>query len=440
MDILIKVLQLLLSLSILVVFHEMGHFLAARAFKVRVEKFYLFFDPWFSLFKFKHKDTQYGIGWLPLGGYVKIAGMIDESMDKEQMKKPPQPWEFRSKPAWQRLIIMLGGVTVNVILAMVIYISLLSIHGEEYLPTSELKYGIVVDSLGYEMGLRNGDRILTIDGKEIEDFNKIPEALILDEAKTIQVIRDGNPMDINIPEGMTAKLLKHETPFLSYRIPFIVGGFAEGSPALEAGLQEKDYIIGVNDIHAPFFDQFKEAVAGFAGKEISLSVVRDNDTLSLPVRVTDEGMIGVAPVGQLDFYFKLHQREYSFFEAIPAGIAKTFNGIGSYFKQLKLLVRPETKAYESIGSFITIGSIFPSTWDWHVFWRLTAFLSIMLAILNVLPIPALDGGHVLFLLFEIISGRKPGEKFMEIAQMAGMIILLGLFILAMGNDILKLFR
>ncbi|PLW95235.1 MAG: RIP metalloprotease RseP [Marinilabiliales bacterium] len=440
MDILIKVLQLLLSLSILVVFHEMGHFLAARAFKVRVEKFYLFFDPWFSLFKFKHKDTQYGIGWLPLGGYVKIAGMIDESMDKEQMKKPPQPWEFRSKPAWQRLIIMLGGVTVNVILAMVIYISLLSIHGEEYLPTSELKYGIVVDSLGYEMGLRNGDRILTIDGKEIEDFNKIPEALILDEAKTIQVIREGSQMDISVPEGMTAKLLKHETPFLSYRIPFIVGGFAEGSPALEAGLQEKDYIIGVNDIHAPFFDQFKEAVAGFAGEEISLSVVRDSDTLSLPVRVTDEGMIGVAPVGQLDFYFYLHQREYSFFEAIPAGIVKTFNGIGSYFKQLKLLVRPETKAYESIGSFITIGSIFPSTWDWHVFWRLTAFLYIMLAILNVLPIPALDGGHVLFLLFEIISGRKPGEKFMEIAQMAGMIILLGLFILAMGNDILKLFR
>jgi regulator of sigma E protease len=247
-------------------------------------------------------------------------------------------------------------------------------------------------------------------------------------------------MDINIPDGMTAKLLKHETPFLSYRIPFIVGGFAEGSPALEAGLQEKDHIIGVNDIRAPFFDQFKEAVAGFAGKEIALSVVRDKDTLSLPVKVTDEGMIGVAPVGQLDFYFDLHQREFSFFEAIPAGIAKTFNGIGSYFKQLKLLVRPETKAYESIGSFITIGSIFPSTWDWHVFWRLTAFLSIMLAILNVLPIPALDGGHVLFLLFEIISGRKPGEKFMEIAQMVGMIILLGLFILAMGNDILKLFR
>lgn len=440
MEILIKVLQLLLSLSILVVFHEMGHFVAARIFKVRVEKFYLFFDPWFSLFKFKHKDTEYGIGWLPLGGYVKIAGMIDESMDKEQMKKPAQPWEFRSKPAWQRLIIMLGGVTVNVLLAMVIYISLLSVHGEQYLPTSELKYGVVVDSLGYEMGIRNGDRILTIDNNEIEDFNKIPEALILDEAQTIQVLRDGQPHEIIIPEDMTAKLLKHESPFLTYRIPFVVGGFAEVSPGKDAGLQEKDHIIGINDIEAPYFDQFKETIAAFKGMDISLRILREGDTLALPVTVSEEGMIGVAPVGQLDFYFNLHEREYTFFEAIPAGITKTFKGIGSYWKQLKLLVRPETKAYESIGSFITIGSIFPSTWDWQVFWRLTAFLSIMLAILNILPIPALDGGHVLFLLYEIISGRKPSERFMEIAQMVGMIILLGLFILAMGNDIMKLFR
>lgn len=440
MDILIKVLQLLLSLSILVAFHEMGHFVAARIFKVRVEKFYLFFDPWFSLFKIKHKDTEYGIGWLPLGGYVKIAGMIDESMDKEQMKKPPQPWEFRSKPAWQRLIIMLGGVTVNIILAMVIYISLLSVHGEQYLPTSELKYGVVVDSLGYEMGIRNGDRILTIDNNVVEDFNKIPEALILDEAKTIQVLRDGNAYEISIPDGMTARLLKHETPFITYRIPFIVGAFAEVSPGKEAGLQENDHIIGINDINAPYFDQFREAIADYKGADISLKILRNSDTLSLPMQVTEQGMIGVAPVGQLDYYFDLHKRDFSIFEAVPAGIAKTFNGIGSYWKQLKLLVRPETKAYESIGSFITIGSIFPSTWDWYIFWRLTAFLSIMLAILNILPIPALDGGHVLFLLYEIISGRKPSEKFMEIAQMVGMIILLGLFVLAMGNDIMKLFR
>lgn len=440
MEILIKVLQLLLSLSILVVFHEMGHFLAAKAFKVRVEKFYLFFNPWFSLFKIKHKETEYGIGWLPLGGYVKIAGMIDESMDKEQMKKPPQPWEFRSKPAWQRLIIMLGGVTVNVILAMVIYISLLAVHGEEYLPTSELKYGIVVDTLGYEMGLRDGDKILTIDNVEIEDFNKITEAIILDEAKTIQVLRDEKPFEVVLPEGITSKLLKHETPFMSYRIPFIVGGFAEDSPAKEAGLLEKDIIIGVNDTYAPWFDQFKKTISGYKGEEVALQVIRNSDTLALPVRVTDAGMIGVAPIGQLDFYFKLHKRTYSVFEAIPAGIVRTFNGIGSYWKQLKLLVRPETKAYESIGSFITIGSIFPGTWNWQVFWRLTAFLSIMLAILNVLPIPALDGGHVLFLLIEIISGRKPGERFLEIAQLVGMIILLGLFVLAMGNDIMRLFR
>ena len=440
MDILIKVLQLLLSLSILVVFHEFGHFITAKAFKVRVEKFYLFFNPWFSLFKFKIKDTEYGMGWLPLGGYVKIAGMIDESMDKEQMKQPPQDYEFRSKPAYQRLIIMLGGVTVNIILAMAIYISLLAIHGEEYLPVSELKYGIVADSLGMEMGLMNGDKIITIDNVVIEDFHKITEAIVLDEAKTIQVLRNGVTKEIVLPDGVIPKLLKHETPFISYRIPFIVGGFAEDSPAKTAGIIEKDQIIGINTIETPFFDQFKTTIADYKSEEVSVTVLRDSDTLRFPVQISEEGLIGVAPVAQLDFYFTLHQKDYNFIEAIPAGINKTFRGIGSYLKQLKLLVQPETKAYESIGSFITIGSIFPSTWDWQVFWRLTAFLSIMLAILNVLPIPALDGGHVLFLLFEIISGRKPTEKFMEIAQVVGMVILLALFVLAMGNDIMRLFR
>lgn len=440
MDILIKVLQLLLSLSILVVFHEFGHFITAKAFKVRVEKFYLFFNPWFSLFKFKIKDTEYGMGWLPLGGYVKIAGMIDESMDKEQMKQPPQPYEFRSKPAYQRLIIMLGGVTVNILLAMAIYISLLAIHGEEYLPVSEVKYGIVADSLGMEMGLMNGDKIITIDNVVIEDFHKITEAIVLDEAKTIQVMRNGVEQNIVLPEGIIPKLLKHETPFISYRIPFIVGGFAEESPAKNAGIIEKDHIIGINNIEAPFFDQFKETIADYKGEEVSVTVLRGSDTLRFPVQISEEGLIGVSPIVQLDYYFALHQKDYNFIEAIPAGITKTFKGIGSYLKQLKLLVQPETKAYESIGSFITIGSIFPSTWDWQIFWRLTAFLSIMLAILNVLPIPALDGGHVLFLLFEIISGRKPTEKFMEIAQVVGMVILLALFVLAMGNDIMRLFR
>lgn len=440
MEILIKILQLLLSLSILVLFHEFGHFIAAKAFKVRVEKFYLFFNPWFSLFKIKIKETEYGIGWLPLGGYVKIAGMIDESMDKEQMKQPAQPWEFRTKPAWQRLIIMLGGVTVNVLLAMAIYISLLAIHGEEYLPTSEVKYGVVVDTLGYEMGLRNGDMILSVDQKPVEDFHKITETIILDEAQSIQVMREGQHVEIPIPDGLTSRLLKHQTPFISYRIPFVVGGFADDSPAKEAGILENDIIIGINEIPTPYFDQFKEKIAAFKGVKAQIMLVRNGDTLAMPVQITGQGMIGVAPVTQLDFYFTLHQRDYNFLEAIPAGVVKTFDGIGSYLKQLKLLVRPETKAYESIGSFITIGSIFPSTWDWHLFWRLTAFLSIMLAILNILPIPALDGGHVLFLLFELISGRKPSERFMEIAQLAGMIILLALFALAMGNDIMRLFR
>ncbi|PID94199.1 MAG: RIP metalloprotease RseP [Bacteroidetes bacterium] len=440
MSVLIKILQLILSLSILVVLHEMGHFVAARIFKVRVEKFYLFFNPWFSLFKYKYKETEYGIGWLPLGGYVKISGMIDESMDKEQMKQPPQPWEFRTKPAWQRLIIMLGGVTVNILLAMVIYIALLSVFGEKYLPTSELKYGVVVDSLGYEIGLRNGDKIYAIDGNPVEDFNHIPEAMILDEAKTIQVYRNEQPYEIQIPEGITAKLLKHKTPFISYRIPFVVGGFAEESPAKATGILEKDRIVGINEIPTPFFDQFKEAIADYKGQEVTLKVLRERDTLTYPLTVTESGMIGVAPVNQTTYFFNLHQRSFSLLEAIPRGVAKTFQEISSYWKQLKLLVKPQTKAYESIGSFITIGSIFPSTWNWEVFWRLTAFLSVMLAILNVLPIPALDGGHVLFLLVEMITGRKPGERFLEIAQMIGMILLLGLFLLATGNDIIKLFN
>ncbi|MFA7139287.1 MAG: RIP metalloprotease RseP, partial [Bacteroidales bacterium] len=336
MEILIKILQLLLSLSILVLFHEFGHFIAAKAFKVRVEKFYLFFNPWFSLFKIKIKETEYGIGWLPLGGYVKIAGMIDESMDKEQMKQPAQPWEFRTKPAWQRLIIMLGGVTVNVLLAMAIYISLLAIHGEEYLPTSEVKYGVVVDTLGYEMGLRNGDMILSVDQKPVEDFHKITETIILDEAQSIQVMREGQPVEIPIPDGLTSRLLKHQTPFISYRIPFVVGGFADDSPAKEAGILENDIIIGINEIPTPYFDQFKEKIAAFKGVKTQIMLVRNGDTLAMPVQITGQGMIGVAPVTQLDFYFTLHQRDYNFLEAIPAGVVKTFDGIGSYLKQLKL--------------------------------------------------------------------------------------------------------
>ncbi len=442
MVILIKVLQLLLSLSILVIIHEFGHFAAAKIFKTRVEKFYLFFNPWFSVFKFNYKGTEYGLGWLPLGGYVKIAGMIDESMDKEQLKKPPQPWEFRSKPAWQRLIIMLGGVTMNVVLAIVIYVSLLAYYGEEYLPTREVnKYGIVADSLAREMGFRNGDKILEIGGRQVADFQKIPMEIVLNEAQTATVLRNGQKVVIHFPEGSLHKLIKQKSPyFLAPRIPFVAGSFTKNSVAHKAGLQPGDTILGINGKYLKYFDAFRNEVKKHKNQDILLMAKRGNDTLQLPLHLGSDGLIGVYPEGNLNAFFHLNQKNYTFIQAIPAGFKRTWAGIGNYLKQLKLLFSPKVKAYESVGGFITIGNIFPAQWHWESFWRLTAFLSIMLAILNVLPIPALDGGHVLFLLYEIIARRKPSDKFLEYAQIVGMVILFSLLILANGNDIIKLFR
>jgi regulator of sigma E protease len=392
------------------------------------------------LFKFKFKDTEYGMGWLPLGGYVKISGMIDESMDKEAMKLPPQPWEFRSKPAWQRLIIMLAGVTVNVLLAFAIYIGILAMWGEQYLPTSEVnKYGIVGDSLAYEMGLQNGDKILSVNGQYVKDFNKIPMILILEEAKSIQVERDGKNLEIILPEGILGKLVKHNNPnFLVHRFPFDVEGFSSPSAAKDAGIEVNDKIIGINGMPIKYFDEFSKALKSHQGEMVEAIVLRGQDTLFFDLQVSPEGKIGISynPFK----YIKLEEKDYSLLEAIPAGFAKTYDGIDNYLRQLKLLFSPEVKAYESVGGFISIGNIFPAVWDWQAFWRLTAFLSIMLAILNLLPIPALDGGHVMFLAFEIISGRKPSDKFMEYAQIAGMAILFALLIFANGNDIVKLFR
>lgn len=440
MEVIIKIAQLLLSLSILVVFHELGHFIAAKIFKTRVEKFYLFFNPWFSIFKVKYKDTEYGIGWLPLGGYVKISGMIDESMDKEQMKLPPQPWEFRSKPAWQRLIIMLGGVSVNVILAFLIYIGILAFWGVQYLPTSEVnKYGVVPDSLAMEMGFRTGDKILTVDNEYVDDFFRIPVKLILDEAATVQVERDGQPFTISIPGELLSKLIRQkDASFLMPRYPFSVDEFPENSAAKDAGLEVHDRIVAVNGEPTEYFDEFVTILMQNKGSEVSATVVRGGDTLMYDIPVSEQGMIGIQT--DLSQYLVRHKRTYTIWQAIPAGFSRTIQGISEYLKQLRLLFSPKVKAYESVGGFITIGSIFPPMWDWEAFWRLTAFLSIMLAILNLLPIPALDGGHVMFLAYEIITGRKPSDKFMEYAQVAGMIILLAILVLANGNDIIKLFR
>lgn len=440
MEILIKAAQLLLSLSILVIIHEFGHFITAKMFGARVEKFYLFFDPWFSLFKFKKGETEYGIGWLPLGGYVKISGMMDESMDKEQLAKPAEPWEFRSKKTWQRLIIMLGGVTLNVLLAFIIYIGMLWAWGEEYLPNSQAKYGIATDSIGMQMGLIGGDKIIALDGSPAEDFLKIPSQIILNQVKTITVERDNQQVKLTVPAGLIGKIIKQKnSTFLMPRMPFYAGEFPKNSAAKIAGIQKDDRIISLDTIKTPYFDQFKNNIKSFAGKTVNIGVIRGRDTIFCNTKVSPEGLIGVANYLPTK-YFTFAKHNYSFIEAIPAGFGRTIKGIDNYLKQLKLIFSKETKAYESVGGFIAIGNIFPSAWDWQSFWSLTAFLSIMLAILNVLPIPALDGGHVMFLLYEMITGRKPSEKFMEYAQIVGMILLLALLVFANGNDIFKLFK
>ncbi len=440
MDILVRVTQLLLSLSILVILHEMGHFIFAKIFKTRVEKFYLFFNPGFSLFKFKKGETEYGIGWLPLGGYVKIAGMIDESMDREQMKRPPQPWEFRAKPAWQRLLIMLGGIIVNFLLAFVIYIAVLYVWGEDYLPTENVKYGIVVDEVGRQMGLQNGDKIIAVDSERVENFNMILPEILLNHARTITVERNGQRITLPIPDSIFPKLVKGQgmiQPRLPFD-PFIVQGFTKHSPGRAAGLQKGDRIVAVDSLHFTYYDEFREYLRQHRGQKVVLTVERDSSLLQVPVQLTPEGMIGVTT----DFsnVFQYRHVDYSFWESIPAGIRKGIKTTGDYLKQMKLLFQPRTKAYESVGGFITIGKIFPTVWDWRSFWTLTAFLSIVLAIMNLLPIPALDGGHVLFILYEMITGRKPGEKFLEYAQIAGMLFILALLLYVNGNDIIKLFH
>lgn len=439
MEILIKAAQFFLSLSILIILHELGHFLFARLFKTRVEKFYLFFNPWFTLFKVKRGETEFGLGWLPLGGYVKISGMIDESMDKDQMSREPQPWEFRSKPAWQRLLIMLGGVMVNFVLALVIYASMLYTWGERYLPAGNLTWGIHADSLARDIGLKHGDVIVSLDNKPVDQFFQIVPSIVLDNVSTIQVERDGQLAEVNVPDDITPKLLAG-TPFIDMRIPFIVKDFADESAARDAGIREGDRIIGLNGENLPYFLEFREELISNRNNDVTVNIEREGMPLEVPLTVPDHGLIGVMPVGELNRFFELKTIEYSFLEAIPAGITRGLSTFSSYLKQLRLIFSPETGAYRSLGGFITIGSIFPGAWDWQAFWSMTAFLSIVLAIMNVLPIPALDGGHVMFLVYEMVSGRKPSDKFMEYAQLTGMLILLSLILYANGNDIIRLFR
>ena len=435
----IKAAQLILSLSILVVLHEFGHYITAKWFKCRVEKFYLFFDPWFSLLKKKIGDTEYGIGWVPLGGYVKISGMIDESMDKAQMAEPPKPYEFRSKPAWQRLIIMLAGIIVNILLGFFIYAMILWKWGDAYRPTDSLQYGIVADSLAQSVGLQNGDKILSLDGKKVAHFEDIPLNILLDDVKSIQVSRDGKALDVALPSDLTSIIINKHIHFLGagdFRIKTpAIDSVLAGSAAAKAGLKKGDKIIAFNGTPVEFWDQVTQPTKAAKGKSVNLSVLRGADTTQIAVGIPQDGIMGLYVPSEPPYIV-----HYTFWEALPAGVAKGCRMLSSYVKQLKILFGGKVNLSEGMSGPVGIANLFPATWDWQAFWLLTAFLSMILAIMNLLPIPALDGGHALFCIYEMITGRKPGDKFMEYAQTVGMIIILGLMVFAFGNDIFRLFK
>jgi regulator of sigma E protease len=437
-----------MSLSLLIILHELGHFIPAKIFKTRVEKFYLFFDVKFSLFKKKIGDTVYGIGWLPLGGYVKISGMIDESMDVEAMKEEPKPWEFRSKPAWQRLIIMTGGVIVNFILAVVIYIGMAYSYGEQFIANESVKDGVYVayPEIGDQLGIQTGDKIIAVDGEPIERFSQIFMEIV--NGNEITIDRDGQLITQEIPVDFISTLLEDQEKarFLSFRQPFVIGEVTSDSANASAGLEAGDQFISINGQPSYYVDQAKELLDQNKGGQITALVedqngARRNVTLS----VNDEGKIGIAfKLLTMDEYqergiFEVETKKYSLVESIPVGIDKGVSTLTGYVKQVKKIVNPETGAYKGVGGFAAIGGLFPDSWNWEAFWGTTALISIILAFMNILPIPALDGGHVMFLLYEMISGRKPSDKFLEYAQLVGFVLLLGLLVFANGNDIYKLF-
>ncbi|MFI5148516.1 MAG: RIP metalloprotease RseP [Bacteroidia bacterium] len=439
MEILIKAAQLILSLSILIILHEAGHFIPARLFKIRVEKFYLFFDPWFSLFKFKKGDTEYGIGWLPLGGYVKIAGMVDESMDKEQMKEPAKDWEFRSKPAWQRLIVMLGGVTVNIILGFLIYCMIAFVWGVTVLPIQNAKFGAVFVPEMVNLGFQTGDKVISIDGKKVVNFDEIGPKIVNDKAKVFIVDRNGETKTILIPDTFVQKTLltKKKKGLIAPAYPFIVNSLREGDPAIKAGIRKGDQIVAVNKDSIRYFEEFFPKIEPLSGKTASLGIIRDGKKMSIQVNVTDDGHIGVYQ-RSYDKFLPSKTEHYSFFQSIPKGFELASEKLSAYVSNFKYVFTKE--GVKQMGGFGTFGSLFAPVWDWASFWNLTAFISIILAFMNILPIPALDGGHVMFLLYEMITRRKPNQKVMEYAQLAGMVLLLALFVFANGNDVFRHLR
>lgn len=442
MEFAIKLSQFLLSLSILIVLHELGHFIPSKLFKTRVEKFYLFFDVKFSLLKKKIGETEYGIGWLPLGGYVKIAGMIDESMDTDQMQGEPQPWEFRSKPAWQRLIIMLGGVTVNFILAFIIYIGMTFFYGEQYIANENVKDGIWVNNPTVEkLGFKTGDKIASIDGNKVSKFEDVNKELFL--AKEVVLNRAGEEIKISLPVNFIDQLMKSQRGMLvNLRMPYAVGVVPNESPNKEV-LKPKDIITSCNGQKITYADEAIAIFQNFKGKTVPAIIKRDDQEVAVTLNVNKEGKLylqqAILPYDNLEKLglYKINKQEFGFFESIPVGLTRGVDELASYGKQLKAIFTPSTGAYKGVGGFGAIFSIFPSTWSWFAFWNITALLSIMLGVMNLLPIPALDGGHVMFLLYEMISGKKPSDKFLERAQMVGFILLITLVLFANGNDIYK---
>lgn len=431
----IRALQLIMALSLLVLVHEFGHYIFSRIFKVRVEKFYLFFDWGFSLFKWKPKnsETEYGIGWIPLGGYCKISGMIDESMDTEQMKQPAQPWEFRSKPAWQRLLIMIGGVLFNFILAMFIYSMIMFTWGESYTDIRKATYGMEFNENAKSLGFVDGDIILKVDDKEVERYS-VDLLRAIADGKVVTVLRDGKEASIEIPEDFGLLDMGKGTPFMQYRIPAVVDSIMPESAAQLAGIEKGDSITSIGGKEIASWQKLMtrmQEIKESGMKSVEISVVRDS-VISLTAQLDDTYMLGITPASP---DYPVERITYSLAESFPAGISYGWGVLKGYVSDFKYLFSKE--GAQSVGMFGTIGSLFPAAWDWHQFWLMTAMLSLILAVMNILPIPALDGGHVVFLLIEVITGRKPSDKVLEYAQMTGMIILLGLFLLATFNDAMR---
>jgi regulator of sigma E protease len=436
-----KTAQFILSFSIIVVLHELGHFIPARLFGARVEKFYLFFNPGFSLWKKKIGDTEYGLGWIPFGGYVKIAGMIDESMDKEQLNKAPESYELRSKPAYQRLVVMLGGVLVNVILAIVIFIGIAWFWGDNFLPAKNLSYGIHPTEISKKMGLKDGDIIAGLDQKELKDFFELESKIVLDNAKTIQIKRGDSVLSLAIPTTIAAELsnANNTTAFVLPLFPVIVDSIGKSAVVVEGSFQKNDTLLSINGESVQYQHEFIEVKKKYSDSLVTVVAKRGMDTVTIRTLINNKAQLGLFVKLPLQLFKTVHQ-EYSFTEAIPTGIQRCFTTLDNYVTGIKQIFTGKVNPNDSLGSLISIGNTFPSQWDWERFWTLTAVFSIVLGFMNVLPIPALDGGHALFILFEMITGRKPSDKFMEYAQIAGMILMFGLMLYALGLDFWRLFK